>query len=218
MTTLIVATHNRDKIKEMHHLITARALPVRLLSLDDVPDMPDVIEDAPTLHGNALKKANEIFSFASTRFANALVMSDDTGLEVDALNGAPGVYSARYAQDEAKSGTAKPTYDENVTKLLREMTGKKQRSARFRTVVALVGNRNGTIMQETFEGTVDGEILSERRGTHGFGYDPIFFVPLLQKTLAELSIDEKNSISHRAKAVMRCLDLLEIILSAKRTK
>jgi len=197
MPTLVLATHNRDKVKEIEHALRHLS-GVQLLSLDALPDMPDVIEDAPTLEGNALKKAREIYQFASLRFEEVLALADDTGLEVDALNGAPGVYSARYA--EAELGR-KPTYAENVEKLLRNLSNVTHRTARFRTVIALVGTWNGKFLETTVEGIAEGEILTAPCGKHGFGYDPVFFSHDAQKTFAELSLDEKNAVSHRGKAL-----------------
>ncbi|MCS6988519.1 MAG: RdgB/HAM1 family non-canonical purine NTP pyrophosphatase [Chloroherpetonaceae bacterium] len=194
---LVLATRNRDKIKEIERAL--RELPsVQLLSLDDLPDMPDVEEDAPTLEGNALKKAREVRRFAASRFPQALALADDTGLEVEALGGAPGVYSARYAQSELGR---KPTYAENVAKLLRNLRGETNRKARFRTVIALVGRWNDSDIETVFEGVAEGEILAEPRGEGGFGYDPVFFSLEAKKTFAELSLDEKNAISHRGKAL-----------------
>ncbi len=183
MSTIILATHNLDKVKEMTHALRALS-GVRLYALDALPDMPDVEEDAPMLEGNALKKAREIYRFAQSKFERVLVIADDTGLEVEALNGAPGVYSARYA--EADLGR-KPTYTENVAKLLRELASETRRTARFRTVIALVGNWNGNFVETTLEGCAEGEILTAPRGTGGFGYDPVFFSHEARKTFAELS-------------------------------
>jgi len=197
MPTLVLATHNRDKVKEIEHALRHLS-GVQLLSLDALPDMPDVVEDAPTLEGNALKKAREIYRFAASRFGEVLALADDTGLEVEALNGAPGVYSARYA--EAELGR-KPTYAENVEKLLRDLASTTHRAARFRTVIALVGEWNGRFLETTLEGVAEGEILTKPCGTGGFGYDPVFFSHDAQKTFAELSIDEKNAVSHRGKAL-----------------
>ncbi len=197
MPTLVLATQNRDKVKEIQHALRHLSN-VHLLSLDALPDMPDVVEDAPTLEGNALKKAREIYRFASSRFGEVLALADDTGLEVAALNGAPGVYSARYA--EAELGR-KPTYAENVEKLLRDLAGITHRAARFRTVMALVGTWNGKFLETTVEGIAEGEILAEPCGAGGFGYDPVFFSHEAQKTFAELSLDEKNAVSHRGKAL-----------------
>jgi len=197
MPTLVLATQNRDKVKEIEHALRHLS-GVHLLSLDALPDMPDVSEDAPTLEGNALKKAREIYRFASSRLGEALALADDTGLEVEALNGAPGVYSARYA--EAELGR-KPTYAENVEKLLRDLASITHRAARFRTVIALVGTWNGRFLETAVEGIAEGKILSAPCGIGGFGYDPVFFSHEAQKTFAELSLDEKNAVSHRGKAL-----------------
>ncbi|MFQ3607967.1 MAG: RdgB/HAM1 family non-canonical purine NTP pyrophosphatase [Chloroherpetonaceae bacterium] len=197
MSAIVLATHNLDKVKEISHALRSLS-GIRLYALDALPDMPDVKEDAPTLEGNALKKAREIYRFAQPKFGDVLVLSDDTGLEVDALNGAPGVYSARYA--EADLGR-KPTYAENVEKLLRDLAGTTKRNARFRTVVALVGNWHGQFLETTLEGVAEGEILTKPCGAGGFGYDPVFFSHDAQKTFAELTLDEKNAVSHRGKAL-----------------
>ncbi len=197
MSTLVLATRNRDKVKEIEYALRPLS-GVQVLSLDALPDMPDVSEDAPTLEGNALKKAREIYRFAASRLGEVLALADDTGLEVEALNGAPGVYSARYA--EAELGR-KPTYAENIEKLLRDLAGTTHRTARFRTVMALVGTWNGRFLETAVEGIAEGEILAEPRGTGGFGYDPVFFSRDAQKTFAELSLDEKNVVSHRGKAL-----------------
>ncbi len=197
MQSLILATHNRDKVSEI--TCALRHIPdIKIYTLDDLPDMPTVIEDAPTLDANALKKAREIYRFAQSKFERVLVLSDDTGLEVDALDGKPGVYSARYAEVDLGR---KPTYTENIDKLLRQLSGITNRTARFRTVIALVGNWYDNFLETTFEGVAEGEILNAPRGTGGFGYDPIFFSTEAQKTFAELSLAEKNAISHRGKAL-----------------
>jgi len=197
MPTLVLATRNRDKVKEIAHALRHLS-GVQVLSLDALPDMPDVSEDAPTLEGNSLKKAREIYRFAASRLGEALALADDTGLEVEALNGAPGVYSARYA--EAELGR-KPTYAENVEKLLRDLASITHRAARFRTVIALVGTWNGRFLETAVEGIAEGKILSAPCGIGGFGYDPVFFSHEAQKTFAELSLDEKNAVSHRGKAL-----------------
>ncbi len=204
MPAIVLATHNRDKVKEiacaLNHIENTR-----LYSLDDLPDLPEVIEDAPTLEGNALKKAREIYRFAQAKLKDILVLADDTGLEVDALNGAPGIYSARYA---AADLGRKPTYSENVAKLLRDLSGKANRAARFRTVIALVGIWNGSFLETTVEGIAEGEILTEPCGMGGFGYDPVFFSTDARKSFAELSLDEKNAISHRGRALRAVSDFL----------
>lgn len=212
LSTVVLATRNRDKIKEIERALNGFE-GVQLRSLDDLPDMPDVEEDAPTLEGNALKKAREIYRFAALRFERALALADDTGLEVDALGGAPGVHSARYAQAELGR---KPTYAENVAKLLRDLRDAQHRKARFRTVIALVGVWNGAALEALVEGVAEGEILREPRGAGGFGYDPVFFSREAQKTFAELSLEEKNAISHRGKALAAALALLRARLSETR--
>lgn len=204
MSAIVLATHNFDKVKEIRHALH-RLSGITLYALDALPNMPDVIEDAPTLEGNALKKAHEIYHFAQPKFGQVLVLSDDTGLEVDALNGAPGVYSARYA--EADLGR-KPTYAENVAKLLGVLSGIERRTARFRTVIALVGDWNSRFLETTVAGVAEGRILSEPCGAGGFGYDPVFFSNDAQKTFAELSLDEKNAVSHRGKALRAVSEFL----------
>lgn len=204
MSAIVLATHNHDKVKEMTHALRHLS-EIRFYALDALPDMPDVDEDASTLEGNALKKAREIYQFAQPKFGRVLVLSDDTGLEVDALNGAPGVRSARYAETEVGR---KPTYAENIEKLLHNLAGALHRTARFRTVVALVGDWRGQFLETTLDGVAEGEILTKPCGAGGFGYDPVFFSHVAQKTFAELSLDEKNAISHRGKALRAVLEFL----------
>ncbi len=184
MKTFILATHNRDKIKEFKNKLGSV---ISLKTLDDYPDLPDVIEDGNTLEENALKKAREIHLFTGLP-----TIADDTGLEVDALNGAPGVHSSRYAGENA-------SYRDNVVKLLQELNGYKaeQRSARFRTNIAFVDAQEAWIVH----GSVDGKILDRQRGEDGFGYDPVFYYEPLQKTFSELDMETKNKISHRGKAI-----------------
>ncbi len=184
MKTFILATHNRDKIKEFKNKLGSV---ISLKTLDDYPDLPDVIEDGNTLEENALKKAREIHLFTGLP-----TIADDTGLEVDALNGAPGVHSSRYAGENA-------SYRDNVVKLLQELNGYKaeQRSARFRTNIAFVDAQETWIVH----GSVDGKILDRQRGEDGFGYDPVFYYEPLQKTFSELDMETKNKISHRGKAI-----------------
>jgi len=154
-------------------------------------EWPDVDETEDTLEGNALLKAREVR--AHTGYA---VIADDTGLEVDALGGQPGVISARYAGENA-------TYDDNVAKLLEEMDGVANRAARFRTVMVLIDDLGEEII---VEGAMDGEITTERRGTNGFGYDPVFEVG--ERTFAEMTTSEKNEISHRARALRALAEVL----------
>lgn len=189
--TIFLASGNPDKISELKKLLSP--LGIELLSTQDVENPGDVEEDLPTLQGNALKKAR--YWHERTGYPS---LADDTGLEVDALKGEPGVYSARYAGEDA-------TYHDNLQKLLHEMEGKQNRSAQFRTALAFV--REGGI--ELFEGFCRGEIMNEPRGERGFGYDPVFRPEGYEKSFAELSPDEKNRISHRGKALQKFILYLE---------
>jgi len=189
---ILLATRNKDKIKEIKELLSD--LPVAIISIEDVPDLPEVIEDAETLAGNAIKKAQEL-----SNFLQMPALADDTGLEVDALNGRPGIRSARYAGEKAE-------YSENVDKLLLEMQDvpDDQRQAQFRTVIAIAYHNS----VDTVEGICKGVITRTRQGSSGFGYDPVFYVPSQKKTFAEMSLDEKNSISHRGIALQKMIKLL----------
>jgi XTP/dITP diphosphohydrolase len=190
---ILISSNNRDKIKEIRNIFQ---LPwVQLITLDAYPDAPEVIEDRNTLYENALKKAMML-----AEFTGLPTISDDTGLEVDALGGRPGVYSSRYAGENA-------SYDDNVEKLIREISpfSAEKRTARFRTV-AVFYHPDRII---SGEGTVEGLVLAERRGVGGFGYDPIFYIPEKGKTFAELTPGEKNAISHRGKAFTRLCTLLQ---------
>lgn len=189
--TLLIASGNRNKIKELEQLL--RPLEIRLVSTLDYPEMEEVVEDQETLEGNALKKAREWH--ARTGLA---ALADDTGLEVEALGGAPGVHSARYAGPDAGDS-------DNVAKLLKAMEGESNRSARFRTVVALVGEEGE---HQLFEGVCEGDILSAPTGDHGFGYDPVFRSSGYSRSFAELTGEEKNRISHRGLAMKRVLHRL----------
>lgn len=181
---LVLATKNAHKLKELSALFAGEGL--SLLSMHDFPDMPDVEEDGSTLEENAIKKAREIQTHTGL-----WTLADDTGLEVDALDGAPGVYSARFAGEPV-------SYDANNRKLLALLAHAASRKARFRTVIALAGP-DGSM--RTVEGRVDGEILPSPRGTGGFGYDPVFVPEGFDKTFAEMSDEEKNTCSHRARAL-----------------
>jgi len=183
---LVLATSNKDKIREIKEILGRERF--RILSLQDFPGIPPVIEDGETLEKNALKKAK-----ACADLTGMVCLADDTGLEVQVLEGRPGVRSSRYAGPRA-------TYADNVTKLLREMRGvdESRRGAQFRCVVVIVDGEGGI---HKGEGTLEGGITVSPRGENGFGYDPVFLVPSLGKTLAELSAEEKNQISHRANAV-----------------
>jgi XTP/dITP diphosphohydrolase len=190
MTELVFATNNRHKLEEIQHLLGDK---IHLLSLTDIGCFDDIPENQPTLEGNAAEKSFYIYrKFGKNCFA------DDTGLEIEALGGEPGVYSARYAGEE-KSPEA------NMAKVLEKMAKIKNRKARFRTVISLV--IDGREVQ--FEGIVEGKILTERRGTDGFGYDPIFLPDGFDRSFAEMTIHEKNQISHRGRAVARLVDYLK---------
>ncbi|MBI3722900.1 RdgB/HAM1 family non-canonical purine NTP pyrophosphatase [bacterium] len=199
---LYVGTKNRDKLREIEEILSVTlrspaALPLELASLPK--DAPDVPESGASLEENAEKKA-----LAYARAVSAPVIADDTGLFVDALSGAPGIRAGRYAGENA-------TYEENRAKLLSALEGvpEEKRTARFRCVIALA--RPGKLLA-IFEGEVAGRILECARGAGTFGYDPLFFLPELAKTLAELSPGEKNEVSHRARALAHAapflLDLL----------
>jgi XTP/dITP diphosphohydrolase len=193
MNRLLLATHNKHKAEELQALL--REVDVEVLTLDAFPQVGDIEEDADTLEGNALKKAREVF-----RQTSLPSLADDTGLEVEALNGAPGVLSSRYAGPNA-------TYADNVATLLRDMqhVPAEQRTARFRCVLAFVAP-NG--VEEIVEGVCQGTITREPRGIGGFGYDPIFLPDGHQLTFAEMPMEVKNTISHRARALARMKSVL----------
>src|SRR5215831_7999218 len=190
---LVLATCNRHKVEELIALLGD--LGITIHTLDEFPDAPDVIEDGDTCEANAVKKARAI-----AEFTGLPAVADDTGLEVDAIGGRPGVYAARYAGEDA-------TYEDNCRKLLRELMGvpREQRTARFLTVAAVALPSDGV---RTTQGILQGMIAEEASGTLGFGYDPVFLIPELGKTLAQLSADQKNTVSHRAKAFTQAKDLL----------
>lgn len=186
---IVFATNNKNKLAEIREMLDGSGIEV--LSLGDIGCHDDIPETADTLEGNALQKARYIHDkYKMSCFA------DDTGLEVDALGGAPGVYSARYAGGEGHDSEA------NMAKLLAELDGKSDRRARFRTVVALITDEEEG-REELFEGIVTGEIIKEKRGAGGFGYDPVFRPDGYDKTFAELGHEVKNKISHRALAVAK---------------
>ncbi len=190
---LVLATRNRNKVIELAALLADLGITIR--TLDEFPDAPDVVEDGDSCEANAVKKARAI-----AEFTGLPAVADDTGLEVDALDGRPGVHAARYAGEDA-------TYEDNCRKLLREMSGvpRQRRTARFLTVAAIALPSDGI---RVAQGTLDGMIAEEASGTLGFGYDPVFLIPELGMTLAQLSADQKNKISHRAKAFTQAKDLL----------
>jgi XTP/dITP diphosphohydrolase len=186
---LVFATNNAHKLHEVSALLGEN---YRVLSLKDIGCTEDIPETADTLEGNALLKVRYVYEkYGKNCF------SDDTGLEVEALDGAPGVYSARYAGEGKNS-------EDNMFKLLEELKDKISRNARFRTVVALILDGK----EYLFEGEVRGEIIKEKKGAEGFGYDPVFLPEGYSKTFAELPLSEKNIISHRAKAVKKLINYL----------
>ncbi|RLC54122.1 MAG: non-canonical purine NTP pyrophosphatase, RdgB/HAM1 family [Candidatus Cloacimonadota bacterium] len=194
---LLIATRNKDKIIEIREIL--KDLDLEIISAFDIPGMPDVIEDRDTIKGNAIKKAEECAALSGL-----LTLADDTGLFVDALDGAPGVYAARYAGENC-------SYKDNRDKMLKEMNGKDNRVAQFRTVVAFA---SPTGIITTAEGKVDGEITTKEIGTGGFGYDAIFKAVETGKTFGEMTQTEKEKISHRGRAFRNILPkVLEYISS-----
>ena len=181
---IVLATGNDGKIKEFQSIL--KDFPVQLKSLKDFGPIPEVVEDGQTFDDNAYKKARE-----TAGFLGIPAIADDSGLVVPALQGAPGVHSARYAGEQA-------TDAENIEKLLREMADKTERRAAFECVISIAMPHGPAL---TYEGRCQGEILSEPRGSGGFGYDPVFYYPPLEKTFAELDLEEKNKISHRGRAL-----------------
>lgn len=189
---LVFATNNSHKLQEISNII---GNDIDIVSLHDIECHEDIQETANTLEGNALLKARYIKEhYGYDCFA------DDTGLEVEALNNAPGIYSARYAGPEHDS-------EANMKKLLHEMEGFSNRKARFRTVIALIINEN----EYLFEGIVNGQITNEKLGSEGFGYDPIFIPDHYTQTFAEMGNDLKNTISHRAEAVKKLSSFLSTL-------
>lgn len=187
---LVFATNNKNKIKEVQALMPEG---IHLLSLEEIGCHEDIPETSPTIEGNAIQKAEYVKeNYGYDCFA------DDTGLEVEALNGAPGVYSARYAGEEKSS-------EANINKLLQELKGKDNRSARFKTVISL--HLDGKL--HTFEGICSGNIIFERKGLQGFGYDPVFQPEGKSVTFAEMNLKEKSEISHRARATRKLIDFLD---------
>jgi len=186
MEEVIIATKNRGKAKEFDRIFKAKGMKVKTLL--DFPDIEDVEETGVTFEENAIIKAESIATLLGK-----MVIADDSGLEIDALEGRPGVYSARYAGNEKNDNA-------NIDKILEELTGvpENERTARFRCALAVAQPGEETI---TFAGDCEGWILTERRGTNGFGYDPVFFLGAEGKSMAELSSEDKNKISHRAKAL-----------------
>ena len=189
---LVFATNNKHKLEEMRAILGGK---VELLSLADIDCHDDIPETADTLEGNALIKARYIYDkYGCSCFA------DDTGLEVDALGGEPGVYSARYAGENNDS-------EANMRKLLQNLTGKSERSAQFRTVIALIIEGEEFL----FDGIVRGRISEERMGSAGFGYDPIFVPDGHEESFAQMAAEQKNAIRHRSRAASALNDYLETL-------
>lgn len=189
MIRLVFATGNRHKLNEIQQVVGSR---FHIDGLADIGFTGDIPEEQDTLEGNAVQKAMYIYErYGVDCFA------DDTGLEIETLGGAPGVYSARYAGEAC-------SFEDNMNKVLSSMNGMENRKARFRTVIALVERGQVT----SFEGEIRGSITPEKHGKLGFGYDPIFLPQGYNRTFAEMELTEKNSISHRALAVMKLVEYL----------
>lgn len=187
---LVFATHNHNKAKEIQSIMPEG---IEVITLDEIQCFEEIPETASTLEGNALLKANYIVDqFAMNCFA------DDTGLEIESLGGEPGVYSARYAGDSRNS-------EDNMDLVLKKLEGSKNRNAQFRTAIALYWNGN----MHVFEGIVKGRITETKRGTDGFGYDPIFEPENCGRTFAEMDLTEKNTMSHRARAIQKMIEFLK---------
>lgn len=186
---LVFASNNKNKIAEIQSMLPES---IQILSLEDINCLEDIPETADTIEGNAILKADYV-----TQKYGYDCFADDTGLEVQALNGEPGVYSARYAGEQKNA-------DDNMNKLLNALENNENRSAQFKTVITL--NLEGK--QYLFTGIVKGNITSEKLGTNGFGYDPIFQPENYDETFAQLPLDTKNTIGHRGKAVKQLIDFL----------
>jgi len=187
---IVFASNNKNKIHEIQSMLPEN---IQIVSLESIGCFEEIPETAATIDGNAILKANYI-----TQNYGLDCFADDTGLEVDSLNGQPGVYSARYAGEQKNA-------DDNMNRLLEELSNKSNRNAQFKTVIAL--NLKGN--QYLFTGIASGEITSEKKGTGGFGYDPIFKPIGYEKTFAELSMEVKNEISHRGKATKLLIEFLQ---------
>ncbi len=193
MRRIVFATNNDHKLYEIKKALNEK---FEVVSLKEIGFNSEISEDYETLQENAHQKAETVVDFLGEKF-KGLVFADDTGLEVDALDGRPGVYSARYAGINC-------SFQDNVDKMLEEMTGIENRNAQFRTVIALVNHSSSNY----FEGIVKGEILNSSQGNEGFGYDPIFSPNGFNESFAEMSIEAKNLISHRGLAVQKVVDFL----------
>lgn len=197
MRTLVFVTRNKHKIQEISDLLEKHLLKngnntLKIIGLDDINCNEDIAETGNTLEENALQKAEYV-----SEHYHFDCFADDTGLEIDELGGRPGINSARYAGDEKN-------FDKNTEKVLKELEGKENRKARFRSVIALILGSE----KYFFEGVAEGKIIDEKRGKGGFGYDPVFIPDGYKQTFAEMSFEQKNRISHRAKAINKLIDFL----------
>ncbi len=197
MRELLIATRNKGKVREIADILSPTG--IRVTSLLDLDKVPEIVEDGQTFRANAAKKAVVIAQFLKT--PDLIVMGEDSGLEVDALGGRPGVFSARYSGDDATDAS-------NNEKLLKELSGipLEKRSARYRCAMALA-DKDGLV--DVVEGMCEGIISFEPKGTNGFGYDPLFFIPRHRQTFGELPLSVKQTMSHRAEALGKFLKLLE---------
>lgn len=195
---IVLATRNQHKKQELVALL--RGLDITIRTLDDFPEAPEVIEDGDTCEANAMKKAVEI-----AQYTGLTAVADDTGLEVDALGGRPGVFAARYAGEQA-------TYEDNCRKLLQDLQGvpAERRSGRFVTVAAIATPEGKRL---SAKGVLEGVIAEQPAGSHGFGYDPVFLLPEYGQTLAQLAPEVKNHISHRARAFNQARALLQQMMA-----
>lgn len=195
---IVLATKNQHKKQELVALL--RGLDITIRTLDDFPEAPDVVEDGDTCEANAMKKAVEM-----AQYTGLTAVADDTGLEVDALGGRPGVFAARYAGQQA-------TYEDNCRKLLLELQGipADRRTGRFVTVAAIATPQGKRL---SAKGLLEGVIAEQPAGSHGFGYDPVFWLPEYGQTLAQLAPEVKNRISHRARAFTQARTLLQQLIA-----
>ncbi|MCF6241092.1 MAG: non-canonical purine NTP diphosphatase [Bacteroidales bacterium] len=190
MTKIVFATNNEHKLRELKEILSGK---FEILSLKEIACMEDIPETADTIEENSMQKAEYVY-----RKYNIDCFADDTGLEIEALNGRPGVYSARYAGEEKNM-------EKNIEKILFELKDKDNRKARFKTVISLILNGK----KHQFEGIVNGKIIEKKQGIGGFGYDPVFIPDGYNQTFAEMPAKEKNRISHRGRAVQKLVEFLK---------
>ena len=193
MKKIFLATKNKGKIKEMKEILSGFK-DIEIVSFLDDIETPEIVEDGTTFEENSQKKALEI-----AKFLNMYTIADDSGISVETLGGAPGIYSARYSGENA-------TAEENLNKLLEVMRDKENKKAKY---VAVITIASPELEYKSFRGELEGEIISQKRGTNGFGYDPIFYLKDYDKTTAEISAEEKNKISHRGKALQQLKSHIE---------